>query len=1768
MAELKFRVQADYEKVQRLRDEITKLKQEIKGVDAIQDPTSFNKLNSKLQQTSKELGNVTGKIAEASAAIETDFKQKIFAASQGVNDFTEKIIAQKGVVRDVAADVKRLGDAYRESVKSSPLTSDAKLAEWKAAKKALDEEKASLFALTQEQATARLSVKKLRDEYALLRQEGGGTAETMNMLTGKLKQMSGMLLGGMGLKELASRIISVRAEFESMETSLKVLLGGNEERLNNIMGQIKEYALASPLNTKDMVGAVQMMTSFGIEAEKSIDYLKAIGDISMGDAGKFNSLALAFSQMSSAGKLMGQDLMQMVNQGFNPLEEIARKTGKSIGELKNEMSKGAITSKMVQDAFISATSAGGKFYGMASEGAKTLNGQISMLQESFDNMFNEIGSKGEGVIMGAVQIGTKLVENYEQVGKVLAGLVVTYGAYKTALVLSTQMTNGMTMAQVLHTTVTKALTVAEEVLNKTILANPYVLAAVALGTLITAVVLAGDSMTAAERAQDNYNKKIEENSKLVKDEKDEIDKLIGTLEDETSSIESKNIAFSTLIAKYPTIFGKYKTEKDLIDHLTEARQRENSEIERKTALLGQKSYNESKTRATELNRLKYLQNHGDIKGRQTQGGYKKGKDQDEYLMLWNKYHDDIKKTQTWYGTEGGAIDRLASVATEEYKININENRKTQIAKYNANVVNLSKAQAQKELAKLRSSLREMDKSGKNYLRIGNNEPLNRAQIKERITLLEDNVKTERKTMAQWRKDARKETKKNRKTAKDLASSTELLTKDQAEKKMKAANDTLATSEKAEKNFDIQDKSDGKAQKEREKAAQKEREKAAKKAQKEREKAAKAAEKAAEQQNEANEKAFEIETKAKLENRRKAEDLANETEQAEINILKDGNEKKLRQIELNRKKEQEAIDRAFEDIKQQRIEQAKQKWEANPSNKGKNFYNSSEYAYASSDDRYTKEEYKNYDTKTKAAWHKYDEEIAKLKDAEIAYEDSLIKANESYFDKKKDLVQKYSKDVIEINKAISEAEKRGDGERVNALYRTLTEARANYGKEQMTLAFEQLKKDPNYVAAFDDLKGASTDTLNSLIGRFSEVKQAAGEALNPEGVKTYFDAINGMIDELISRDPIGMIKKLTDELIKQQDELKASENRRDRVKGGEKIVKSIGYNKDLKKWVASYWELADAEADVAAKGQQVTQTTHKIENAHKTLTKSIQGVADKMGELGGKIGGQTGEIFSLFGSVMTYYQTISDGVTAVGKAGSSAMKSIESASAILAIISAAIQLMQMLSSILPNQDDLYEKAAKKQAEINKLRDSVNDYRLAVMKARHEEGNWFSDSGLKGLQDAYEEHGQVAESYYKKLNEAQERYIDKSSGLRKAMVPIVAGITAIAAVAAGVFTAGTGTAAIGALGSAVIGALTTTAVTATVATAAGVAVAGLAGAIVGKAIDSAVSSITYKNGQVAAKDNLRIQTQHKSFWRGQKTADLKEWVKEKYGKDLFGEDGMIDKELANEVLKNYGHKLQGEAKETLEKLVELREKYDEFNKSIHEYVSKMYSPLVSDMTDAVWAWLKDGKDALSEFKNSASKTFADISKDMVKQLLLKNVFSKYEDKLSNLYKAYAMKAINENELGAASANLAGEIVDSMNTYLPVAQSLLKQLQEGFAAKGIDITREGDSSQTATANGVTSITFEQASNIIALTTAGNISRDQIKDILTAKLSTMDASMRGVQMMAVEQKSIADELRTIQANSYLELQGIHDDTSAMNKTLKTMSGDMSEIKRELKKM
>lgn len=150
---------------------------------------------------------------------------------------------------------------------------------------------------------------------------------------------------------------------------------------------LRNSTAAALYGTSTINDAAKNMLSFGIDGSKTQTVLAQIGDIAAGDAQKFGSLSLAFAQISSAGKLQGQDLMQLINAGFNPLAEISKKTGKSIGELKDEMAKGAISAQMVEDAFASATSEGGQFHGMLEDiKNNTMQGKMAMLSSAFDDL--------------------------------------------------------------------------------------------------------------------------------------------------------------------------------------------------------------------------------------------------------------------------------------------------------------------------------------------------------------------------------------------------------------------------------------------------------------------------------------------------------------------------------------------------------------------------------------------------------------------------------------------------------------------------------------------------------------------------------------------------------------------------------------------------------------------------------------------------------------------------------------------------------------------------------------------------------------------------------------------------------------------------------------------------------------------------------------------------------------------------------------------------------------------------------------------------------------------------------------------------------------------------------------------------------------------------------------------------------------------------------------------------------------------------------------
>lgn len=369
------------------------------------------------------------------------------------------------------------------------------------------------------------------------------------------------------------QVVNVRSEIQALEVSFRTLLG-SQQASAELMRQMKEFAAATPLQLGALAKGAQTMLGFNLDPDEIMPMLKAIGDISMGDAQKFQSLTLAFSQMSSVGKLMGQDLLQMINAGFSPLAVMAEKTGKSIGELKEEMSAGAISADMVKQAFIDATSEGGQFYGMLSGQGDTVKGAMAQLSGAFTDMFNGIGEQSEGIIKGSVKSVQWLVENYETLGKVLAGIIATYGTYKAVMMtvvalerlqvqLALAKMDGMTKQAALLD-ILKAKQLA---LNKAVTAvtNPYVLLAMAIVGVTYGIYKLATAETEAEKAQRKHNEAIEQGKKEIEDYKQAVGEYLEIVRDDTATQRQRYEAYEKLARLMPQLKGKSVEEISQMD---------------------------------------------------------------------------------------------------------------------------------------------------------------------------------------------------------------------------------------------------------------------------------------------------------------------------------------------------------------------------------------------------------------------------------------------------------------------------------------------------------------------------------------------------------------------------------------------------------------------------------------------------------------------------------------------------------------------------------------------------------------------------------------------------------------------------------------------------------------------------------------------------------------------------------------------------------------------------------------------------------------------------------------------------------------------------------------------------------------------------------------------------------------------------------------------------------------------------------------------------
>ena len=813
------------------------------------------------------------------------------------------------------------------------------------------------------------------------------------------------------------------------------------------------------------------------------------------------------------------------------------------------------------------------------------------------------------------------------------------------------------------------------------------------------------------------------------------------------------------------------------------------------------------------------------------------------------------------------------------------------------------------------------------------------------------------------------------------------------------------------------------------------------------------------------------------------DSQHELEQIEIDGLVEGSEKVLRQRKLNHDKEIEEIKREAEDKKLKEIEKARSAFEANPANAKKTF----------DTDKFVKSEPVK---KQFASFDKTAEAKTKAENTNYNRGDDLkglLDEYQDYTDKRLAIERKFNEDIATLQEQRKQAVKNGDTEQMGQIDRSIVKATSDKGKELMKHDFDVLKQSPEYIRAFEDLRNTSSETLNSLLKQLENAKQTAAQTLNPEDLRGYTTTIQEIMDELDARNPFQSLVDRQAELAEAEKELAEAKRSLDKVNSGEKVVSGTKLNTKTGKIDTTYLSAAEALKRYNAAKDKSQKANNNFVKAEKTAKEKVDELANAVKGIGNSIGGTSGEIISLIGDVALFTTGTIDGITKVAKTGADAMSAVEKASVILGIISAGIQLMQQLNSILPTADNQYEKFAEKVAEINKLTDAVNEYRIAALEAQQAEANWFSEDNLNNLRDYKELHDEVAEAYKNKAEESQATYQNKSGG--------------------GWFTNSWNW-----------------------------FLDNTYGKIWG--VDFARK---YKEGQTAAVDNLRIETRSrkKGFLgsgiggRSQETEDLVSWARSNGFGELFDNEGLINKEAANAILNQYGDKLVGQTKETLESLVELREKYDEYLEQLHEYVSSLYEPLVDNFVDSIWDWLDSGKDALASFKEYASDTFRDIANDMLKSIVLSKIFGEgensYQSKINKAYDDYAKGLIDEVELNRQVSKLTADLMKNAEEQLPAIQGMAENISNTIKdTAGIDITQSESASQSSSQKGFAAMSQDTGEELNGRFTALQISNEEIKNSMLSML----VSMNLISVTVGNNSITLTEIRNlaISSNSYLE--------------------------------
>lgn len=392
----------------------------------------------------------------------------------------------------------------------------------------------------------------------------------------------GKSIAGIGVafaaQELVSKIVAVRGEFQQLEISFRTMLG-SEEKANQLMGQLTETAARTPFDLKSVADGARQLLAYGDSAENINEDLIRLGNIASGLSQPLGDIVYLYGTTMTQGRLYTQDLNQFTGRGIPMMRELASIFGVAESEVKGLVEAGKVGFPEVQQVIQNLTNEGGMFYNLMQEQSKSIPGQISNIQDSIDSMFNEIGKNSEGLISGALNVVSSLVENYERVGRTLLSLVGTYGVYKVAVMAATAIENArkaglfaLTLAEHGHRIAILATEKAQKLLNATMMKNPYVLIATAIAGVVTALIAMESETERAKRIAEEYNDTKQATIDKEQEHRSEMEKLLSVAGNEVVSTDKRREALNKLREAYPEIFAKYKTEIEQLEHIRDIKQ--------------------------------------------------------------------------------------------------------------------------------------------------------------------------------------------------------------------------------------------------------------------------------------------------------------------------------------------------------------------------------------------------------------------------------------------------------------------------------------------------------------------------------------------------------------------------------------------------------------------------------------------------------------------------------------------------------------------------------------------------------------------------------------------------------------------------------------------------------------------------------------------------------------------------------------------------------------------------------------------------------------------------------------------------------------------------------------------------------------------------------------------------------------------------------------------------------------------------------------------